>query len=361
MKKKLFLCNTLYQIICASAIRNMFPNDEVDIILSDHSVGNIKIFNRLTNNTIVFNHVFYVESKKFFVNDKNLSRREFYLLLKNDSTIENILDISDIYDDFFCANVDPLSLRLVNYLKRKNRKLKINWFEDGLTAYSYDKCYFPNFLGNIKAVSKWLLFRIYSVTPFVNNFFVFKKDKMEWKPNAKIVEIEPISRNLANQLGDIFSVSKCIDKYKEKFIFFEDGAMDWNDESDVEVVKLIVDLVGKENLFVKLHPRNPKNRFEKYGITTNKDVSIPWEVIATNIEIESKILLTMYSQSVITPDILMNKKAKVISLAYLDRNYEKTNHAVYDYIKKNYYDNNKDVYFTPKSIDELVEIVNEIM
>ena len=35
--------------------------------------------------------------------------------------------------------------------------------------------------------------------------------------------------------------------------------------NDVEIVEKIASIVGKEKLFVKTHPRNPENRFEKLG------------------------------------------------------------------------------------------------
>lgn len=52
--------------------------------------------------------------------------------------------------------------------------------------------------------------------------------------------------------------------------------------NDVELIEALADKVGKQNMMVKIHPRNPVNRFEKLGYKTNHNTAIPWEVIVMN-------------------------------------------------------------------------------
>lgn len=355
----LFLCNTLYQIIAASCVREMYSSDEAELILSDHSTGNKKIFESFKKTGLVFNKVYYLETKYLYEHDESSSRDELNKQYKSLDTINNMLKLNDNYDMFFCANAEPFSTRVVNYLKNKNTKVQINWFEDGLSAYNFDKNYFPSWKGYIKSWMKGLL-GLYGVTSSVENYYVFQPDKMEWKPRASVKRISTMSDKLSKELGIIFDYKNCVDKYEEKYIFFEDGAMDWDSNADVEIVKEIADIVGKENIMIKIHPRNPVNRFKKLGFKTIEDTSIPWEIIATNIDIKNKILLTMYSQSIITPEILMGVKAKAISFGFLNTAKDKSLNQLFDYICRQYLNKDTSRYYVPKTKEELIEIVKKL-
>lgn len=355
----LFLCNTIYQIIAASCIREMYPNDEAELILSDHSTGNKHIFEKFKETNLIFDKVYYVETKYLYEFDNKISRSEKIALMKNRKTVLSMIELESYYDMFFCANAEPFSMRIVNYIKQGNKKAEINWFEDGLSAYSFDKCYFPSWKGSVKWKLKSLI-GYYGVTSSVNSYYVFQPNRMEWKPNAEIVKIEAISDRLAKEFRTIFDYENCIDKYEEKYIFFEDGAMDWNNKSDIELVTKIAELIGKENIFIKIHPRNPVNRFKELGFKTNQDTSIPWEIIAANIDIENKVLITLYSQSVITPEILLGKKCKAIAIGLLNSDINKVDHSVFDYICRQYLYHDTMNYCVPQSKEELMEYIKRL-
>lgn len=354
----LFLCNTLYQLIGASSIREMFPCDKADLILSDHSVGNKKIYNKFKEESFIFDNVFYVETKHLYEYDENISKSELIKDYKDDITISKLIALEK-YDMFFCANAEPFSERIVNCLKHKNKDTKINWFEDGLSAYSFDKCYFPSWKGYIKASVNRML-GLYGVTASVSSYYVFKPEKMMWRPRADIKRIQPISGKLSTELGRLFDYSNCVDKYEEKYIFFEDGAMDWSTNSDVELVKIIAEIIGKENIIVKTHPRNPVNRFKELGFKTNQDTSIPWEIIASNIDIENKVLITMYSQSVIMPEVLLGRNGMVIALGDVEGYSDLKVKELFTYIKEQYLKNSEDRYFVPRNIGQMKDVLINI-
>ena len=71
-------------------------------------------------------------------------------------------------------------------------------------------------------------------------------------------------------------------------------------------------IVGKNNMFIKTHPRSPNNRFIERGYNTNLNSSIPWEVICLNTDLSKTVLITLSSQSVFTPMFLLNKKTTSI-------------------------------------------------
>ena len=354
----LFLCNTLYQLIGASSIREMFPSDQADLILSDHTTRNKKIFDRFQKEKLIFDNIYYIETKYLYEYDNRLSNYERNKDYKEDTTISKMMNLNN-YDMFFCANAEPFSTRVVNYLMHKNKHIQINWFEDGLSAYSFDKCYFPSWKGKIKAELKNAL-GLFGVTSSVSSYYVFQPDKMLWTPKAAIKQIQPISEKLSIELGQLFDFSNCVDKYEEKYIFFEDGAMDWSTNADVELVKVIAEIVGKENIIVKIHPRNPVNRFKELGFKTNQDTSIPWEIIASNIDIENKVLISMYSQSVITPEVLLGRNGIVIALGDVEGYSDSKVKELFAYIKEQYLNKKRDRYYVPKNVDELKDITNVI-
>lgn len=358
--KLLFLCNTLYQIIAASCIREMYPNDEAELILSDHSTGHKHIFKKFKETNLIFDKVYYVETKYLYEFDDKISRSEKIALMKDRKTVLSMIELDSYYDKFFCANAEPFSMRLVNYIKQGNKEAEINWFEDGLSAYNYDKCYFPSWKGRVTWKMKSLI-GYYGVTSSVNFYYVFQPNKMEWKPNAEIVKIESISDRLAKELGTIFDYENCTDKYEEKYIFFEDGAMDWSTNSDIKLMEKIAELVGRENILVKIHPRNSVNRFKELGFKTNQDTSIPWEIIAANIDIENKMLVTMYSQSVVIPEILLGKNGNVIALGRMEGYTDQRSMDLFAYYERQFFLKNRNRYYVPKNLKELSEVLEKII
>ncbi len=354
----LFVCNTLYQIIVASSIRKMFPDAKADIILSDHSMANQSVCKKINESKLVFDRAFYVETKYLYEYDKSITRIQKNKILRECNTILSMVNIDSKYDAFFCANAEPFTDRVANYVKKMNKRATLNWFEDGLSAYSFDRCYFPSNYRMLKSKIKRACFGVYNLTAFIDNFYVFKPDKLEWKPKAAIKGITPIDKNLAEELGTIFSYSECRDSYAERFIFFEDGMQDWEKGSDIILLNKIANKIGKENIIVRTHPRDTSNRFQSAGFKTNRESSIPWEIIAINMDLTGKVLMTMYSQSVIMPDILMGTKETVVSLGELDPNFDSKNHELYSYMKRAYFDKDTLHYKIPHDMHEFERIID---
>jgi len=127
--------------------------------------------------------------------------------------------------------------------------------------------------------------------------------------------IDAGNKELVNLYNEVFKYDPSVDSYEEPIIFFEESYYaDGYDVNDVEMVDKIADIVGKENLFIKTHPRNPENRFKKLGYKTNKNTSIPWEVICMNIDLSNKTLVTIASVAAIVPATMLGKKYKGILL-----------------------------------------------
>lgn len=144
--------------------------------------------------------------------------------------------------------------------------------------------------------------------------YAFSPEIMTYYPPFVVEKLPPIDyadKELVMLYNKIFNFNMNVDSYRQKVIFFEESYYaDGYKVDDVEIVNQIASIVGKENTFVKIHPRNPENRFEKLGYYTNKNTSIPWEVIAMNLDLSDKILITIASVSVIMPCVMLGKNIR---------------------------------------------------
>lgn len=126
-----------------------------------------------------------------------------------------------------------------------------------------------------------------------------------WQPDAPVLQIPPIDRDdlsFKQAINTIFTYENMEDVYDKKYIFMEESFFaEGQETNDVEIVENIAKLVGKDNIMVKIHPRNPVNRFKKLGYKTNVNTAIPWEVILLNQDMRNKVLLSVSSTSIINP------------------------------------------------------------
>ena len=119
---------------------------------------------------------------------------------------------------------------------------------------------------------------------------------------------------LIKTMNDVFDFALKVDTYSQRVIFFEESY--YNDGIDVNDIEIVNDLekqYGKENILIKRHPRNRKDRFGELGYYTSVENSVPWEVIALNIpDLDNKILVTMTSTALISTFLLFNTHAQMV-------------------------------------------------
>ena len=355
----LFLCNTPYQVLVASCIcRNCFSDSMADIIISDHMVGYEQIAKQIQQSGMLFEHVYALKTKIYYDFWDSISGMKKRLHLIRSKKIESTIKINEKYDLYFCANADPFSILLFSYLKTyNNRKMEACWYEDGLGTYSFDKKYFESNTNKVKVALKRIC-GMKMLTEHISKFYLFQPECMDWHPDAQLEKIPIIDREdeeFICFLNKIFGYDKCEDVYNKDMIFFEDGYGDWEETTDIELVKIFEKYIHKEQIMVKIHPRNTKNRFKERGYSTNKNTGIPWEIIALNNKFDNTILVTMYSQSVIMPYVLFGEKVRAVILAKLDAGFKEKEHMYFDYLDKYYYSKFSDMFFVPETECELKE------
>lgn len=327
----LFFCRTPYNVFTATQIAlQMHKQDTVDIMLFN-SFPNFEKVKENLEKIELFNKIYICNRKKIYQSKKNIIRKllgKFFIYKKGiEMTIK--YPFKETYDIFYTSIIgDFIENRLIKKNKRKAKKQHIQpvtyLFEEGIGSYmkfignfySQPTTFFKKIKGKLRDI------KIHKIK--VSKFFVFSPELLEWDPPFPIVQIEKISKNdekFIKIVNTIFNYNDIKDHYDKKILFFEECYFsDGVAINDMDVIDDLINIVGKENIFIKIHPRNKFNRFKEIGIQTNENTEVPWEVIALNINLEDKILITITSGAVLNIlTILGIKPQQVIMLFEYDK------------------------------------------
>lgn len=316
MKKNniLIIVNTYFQLIVAISLKlNILKEENVDILLSDRSYNAKKIFYQLKRQNL-FRNCYYADIN--FVSDKKKNYFTKMLRVIYPNMILKHVNIKQYeYDYLFFYNKDILTISILNKIYKVNKDIKVCRYEEGFGSYLEDTN-----LGTEK------LFNVISTLthkPTINkltiNYYCYNPDLMLLNKKFIFKELPKITRedsNFVNIANNIFEYNiESYNVYKRKYIFFEESFFcEGKDIDDLNLVLEIAKIVGKENLIVKLHPRNKIDRFKKYGIITNETVGIPWEIIQMNNDFSKNVFLTISSGSVLASRLYFNDKIKTYLL-----------------------------------------------
>lgn len=292
MYKNLIIANTYFQLITAINLSiNHFNNDENDLILTDRSVGMQEVGKKLKKYK-VFNNIFYIQSKDICT-DKNKLKKYLTYLFNRKKIIGSLL--KEKYDCLLFFNYDLLTYSVFDELSNKNKDLICKRYEEGYIAYVKET---KN--NNLNQTIRKILFRK-NLEKSIKSMYLYHPDLLCYDLKYKTEQIKLLNKEdekLKEICNYIFDYKK--ETIKQKYIFFEESFFcDNKGVEDMELILKIADIVGKDNLLVKLHPRNKIDRFKKYGIQTNKTIGIPWEVIQMNNDFSDKVFITISSGSVL--------------------------------------------------------------
>lgn len=349
----LFMVNSAYQMITAVQLKmTRYRNTSADIIITDNLAQYEKL-KESTEKSGIFRNVFTMVTKDYDWKNWKFTLGSFLY----DSVIEERLPqvVKLSYETFLYCNFAGVSACTGAYMRRKKRS-SLAMFEDGFASYSdfwkdgLEQAFHP------KSMTDKVLYSLIRRTPaYTSEYFVFNPELIrDWDFGFRTERIEKINDETKEALNLVFEYENCKDDYSGvKCIFFEESYYaDGVSVGDVHIVNRISEIIGKENMFIKIHPRNPENRFEKLGYKTNKDTIIPWEIIAMNNDFSETILMTIASGSSITSYFVSDRKAKKSVLLYdideIDKTVLTPSLPVFDKICR------KDSYFFyPQSFAEL--------
>ncbi len=312
MKRILCAVNSLFQLIVIMQLRKtVFLEDEMDLVISDRLPDSLNIADRFLEEHI-FNHVFTIKTQEITYPTSMLKKSFIYFIGNTVPFVFHYLfkNIPQNYD-FFLYHNDTLDMQMLWEYVSKNKHMECIRFEEGYSMYIqlgnlYTKGNrFRNFIGKKN---------LQDITAFA---FLFDEELLQVKLKYATKTILPISKGdykLAEACNKVFAYQPT-DFYSQKYIFFEEAfERDGEFIDDIGLVEKIADIVGKENLIIKKHPRTQKDRFRKKGYIVADNISVPWEVMQLNQSLENRVLLTISSGSVLASQLYFNEKVKTFLL-----------------------------------------------
>ncbi len=373
MGRILFVCNTIYQILTAVNIKqSMRPEETADIIVSDVVVNGKHICEMIEKAGVV-ETAYYVQCKKYVpaieYPSSNVIRRKivnFKVQRNPEKLIQQYVELNNEYDELFFSNTGGFINDLYRMLKHKNFELKTYCFEDGTSSYT---TIWRDWFAEEKEVygkGKWYrkYLGIHYLIDELSGYMVYHPELMDWQPDCGVTKIPLIDRQnnkIMDAINRTFEYEKCVDTYKEKVIYFEDCfAADGEAIHDEEVIDKLIECVGKEEIFVKRHPRSQNNTYLEYGLKTNRNMGIPWEVIALNMDnVEEKILISHVSGSIAMPYLIAGIQTKSVSLiGFNSLLNNSTYNVIQEWLLRKVYKSYSELFLLPQNVQELEKILS---
>jgi len=311
--RRLIIANTYYQLIFAIQLRRTkFQNDKIVLLLTDNSKNSANI---LTNVSVlsIFDESIYVETPGsrdcrsmidkivdfFQISFADSNRYEFY-----------IKDIDDLYfDEVLMFNFNIRMYGLHSLLSKYNKDIMISIFEEGILSYnafviSTYRRRIINFFRKIQGKA--------SVDDALKNFYCFYPEL--YHGGLKAIKVNSITKDdiTVHDIKNVFKIDKVSSDYPEKYIFFT-SVYDFEGGDPIgeyDIACKIADLVGKDNLLIKVHPRDTRGVYEKNGFKVDKNSSIPWEAIQLSGDFSDKIFITATSGSVLAGSFMSEKPTR---------------------------------------------------
>lgn len=323
MKSILVICNTYYQLITAIRLKETtWNNDKVDIAISDQSNNSKKVTDNLKKLNI-FENVLNIQTKKLCRNRKNICLKILrWKYIISGISYFNITD--NLYDEIVYYNPDIFVYGIFAKLIKNNNCLICSRYEEGVLSYTDSLYLDDSYLKYTKFIRKLLHKEL--LEEHTLNFYCFYPALYSGKLcPVPILQFDNYKK-AGKILKKIFEVNAENLEIKEKYIFFT-SIFDFEGGESIgefDLVTKISELVGKENLIIKTHPRDTRNIYEENGFKVYKNSSIPWEAIQLNGDFSDKVFLTVNSGSILGANMMLRDKVKsyfLYNCCHIEKNY----------------------------------------
>ena len=319
--KNLIVCNTYLQLIIAVLLKtNVLANEQTDLIVTDHTKGLKTVADRLVAEN-VFENVFYVDSKKYFSGKGRLAYHRHIVKLLLDSTgeVKKYLRSNNVplaYDGFYYYNNNVLDWFLWDILRKENKTCRQIMFEEGVLGYN-KWLFTPPIHWEFKQITAIRSFlHIPYLQDNVDAYYCLYPEIIQDANKVKCKKIPQLNDpETMELLARVFDYDSGANPINEKFMYFGGSEdIDGVGIHEDQIVATIADIVGKENLIVKMHPRDTRDVYDKMGIKVFKGKSVPWEIMAIANDFSDKVFMTVSSSSLITGNVFKNETVNAFYL-----------------------------------------------
>lgn len=311
MRNILFISNTYYQVIEMIQMKlTLFKEAKATAIISDCSNNAEKVLNRLKA-TGIFDQCYFIRVKEQLHRKKtSLDKiRQIPMFISGNGDVWDALQLG-CYDEIIYYNQDDIIFSIYAKLYRENPNLKVSRFEESI--YSYDSGSWTALKYTAAQVVRKLLGRK-NLEEAYSNFYCYFPEL--YHGDMDVVPVPAISEEhgLADILTKVFDLHFKQDDYKYKYIYFS-SVYDFEGNKpigELDLVKRIAEVVGNDNLLVKVHPRDDAGRFTDTGLNVDTHSNVPWEAIQLGMDFSQHIFLSVNSSSVISATLLQDNPPKV--------------------------------------------------
>lgn len=305
MRRILIICNTHFQVIVALQLKlTLFKGDEVDVHVSDHSLNAAGVASRLRR-TGLFGNVFYRETKAEITAGKVQKAWGFAAACFGVRRYPVHLD----YDEILFYNLNIPVYHVVDAAANGSRETVFSGMEEGVLSYgrmAYGKS--PELLDSVRAVTGHP-----QIKRSIARYYCFFPELYQAQGGAiKPKRIPPVCtslKELRQILPGVFDFEP--EAIPQSLIFFTSSSdVDGCGFGETELVLELAELVGRNNLLVKMHPRDDRNVYRDAGLTVMARSDVPWEVIQICGAADESMCMTVTSGAFINPATLLGSKAK---------------------------------------------------
>lgn len=312
--RNLFICYTPFHCIVSLLLQITYFQEESNEVVVVSTMNGFEQVGKSIENTEIFSKVHYVDMGQ-------LQGRYEYMKATFSPTyfMKKIGFEIKKYDHIFSNN---LYGDLENAIYYFNKNAEISMYDEGYSTYTSDFLYaikkFSFGHKFVRSCSRFLLRRNY-IDKNIKDIYLFDPDlciqKMPFTIKKILVGNDELNVKFLELIQKIFNTELVQDEYQQDYIFFEECfAEDFNNNGDLEIVEKIASIVGRENLLIKLHPRDTTNRFIRLGYKTNKTFSVPWEALALTMKKMPLMCITFSSGAALNYQFLTKKKNRTILL-----------------------------------------------
>ena len=313
----LFRVETFYQLINAVNIKmNNMKNEAADIAFS-RSTDFSDVIDKVRESGIFANVYQSEDSVAYSIELKHKAADNKYDITVNpEKYLLNCGFESNEYDVIFWPTISSLYdyLLYYNYYKQFGKAPKIAIYEDGMATYfRYSGPDIRKYTASIIDASRYP--DEVHVENNLSGLYLYAPKLMVNKARCPSHPIPKIQAETMEMLRFIFGTPELP---KEKIIYFSEPFIDeFINNNEIEMLEMIAERVGKENIIVKNHPRNTADRFARLGYKMFENSNLPWEIFASDPAVENKLLISFTSTSIFSPKLLYNFNTKVIMLMKL--------------------------------------------
>lgn len=312
-KRILIICNTHFQVVVAVQLKlTLFANDEVDVHVSDHSVGSELVVNGLCR-TGLFSKVEYKCTKDEI---SRVPRKKVAAFLRSCMGYGGQAAYPD-YDEIIFYNLNMPVYDLADSAIGGSEKTRFSGMEEGVLSYgrmAYGKS--PELLDRARLATGHLPI-LRSIDAFYCFFPSIAKKNGPW---TRTVEIPSLQLNMAAMrevLCEVFQYAP--QRIEYPFVYFASSSdIDGAGYGETELVLRLADYVGRTNLLVKKHPRDNRTVYEDAGLAVMGRSDVPWEIAQICGVADESVCLTISSGSFINAAALVGGDAAGIFFAPSD-------------------------------------------